>query len=82
MVEAFMSSEKVAVTFAAGTTPVAFATGTVLVTLGAVVSEFLVIVVVFEPALPAASLTHTRMVFEPSERAAAPTLVWTLLGVV
>jgi hypothetical protein len=38
MVEAIMASEKVAVTFAEGATPVALAAGEVLVTLGGVVS--------------------------------------------
>ena len=38
MVEAIMSSEKVALTLTVGATPVAFALGTVLVTLGGVVS--------------------------------------------
>jgi hypothetical protein len=38
MVEANMSSEKVALTLSVGATPVAFALGTALVTLGAMVS--------------------------------------------
>ena len=41
MVEANMSSEKVAVTLVDGTTPVALAVGTVLVTLGGWTSEAL-----------------------------------------
>src|SRR5919199_6674382 len=80
MVVASISSEKVAVTLAAGSTPVAFAVGTVLVTLGAVVSEVLVIVVVFEPTLPTASLTHTRVVFGPSASWFALTLAVLLDG--
>jgi hypothetical protein len=39
MVEAVMSSEKVALSLSVGATPVAFALGTVLMTLGAVESS-------------------------------------------
>jgi hypothetical protein len=43
MEEASISSEKVAVTWAVGVTPVALAVGTVLSTFGAVVSEGVVL---------------------------------------
>jgi hypothetical protein len=65
---AFMASEKVAVMLAPGATPVKLVPGTVLVTLGGVVSTVKLRCAGLASSLPAASLALTKKVWVPLAR--------------
>src|SRR5215208_2295736 len=66
--EALIASEKVARTFAAGGTPVAFSVGRTLLTLGALVSTMKLRCAGLRSVLPAASIAGTRKRWLPSVR--------------